>query len=115
MTIGKLLAAAATLALSASIVFAAATTQSNSPQAKSTSSAKAEMHHLMGTISSVNSSDLVVSHKYDGKVENTTFIVNSATKKEGSLAKGKEATVFYQINNKQNVATDVKVTTANKS
>lgn len=115
MTIRKLLAAAATLALSAGIVFAAATTQTNSSQAKSTLSARAETHHLMGTISSVNGSDLVVSHKYNGKVEDSTFVINSATKKEGSLAKGKDATVYYQTNKNQNVATDVKVTTANKS
>jgi hypothetical protein len=68
----------------------------------------------MGTISSINASDLTVSHKYNGKAEDSSFIMNSNTKKEGSIAKGEQATVYYQTNNKQNIATDVRVNPAKK-
>jgi hypothetical protein len=114
MTIRGFLGAIATLVFSAGIAFAAPTTQTSTSQSKS-SPVKVETHHLMGTISSINNSDLVVSHKYNGKLENTTFVMNSATKKEGSLVKGDRATVYYQVNDKQNVATDVKANPANKS
>lgn len=72
-------------------------------------------HHLTGTISSVSGSDLVVSHKYKGKDENSTFMLNSTTKKEGNLDKGAMAVVYYEIKNNQKIATEVKVNQTKKS
>jgi hypothetical protein len=108
MKTGKLLTTAAGFILSAGVAMAAMPTTNSSKTDVATSS-KTATHHLMGTISSVSASDLVVSHKYNGKQEESTFVINSSTKKEGSLAKGDLATVYYQTSNKRNVATDVKI------
>jgi hypothetical protein len=115
MKVGKLLVAAATLILCAGAVVAAATTPTNTTQTKDTAKAESATHHLIGTISSLDGSDVVVTHKYDGKQENSTFVMNSATKKEGTLAKGDQATIYYQVTNNRNVATDVKVNSTGKS
>lgn len=108
MKVLKLSAIAATFMLSAGVAIASVNTTTNSSKTSTTNSAKVTTHHLMGTITSINASDLVVMHKYHGKEENSTFMLNSATKKEGNLAKGDEATVYYQVSNNQKIATDVK-------
>jgi hypothetical protein len=71
--------------------------------------AKPTIYHRMGTISSVTGSDLVLERRWKGKEENTTFVINSDTKKEGTLDKGAKATVYYRMDNKQRIATEVKV------
>lgn len=116
MRIGKLLIMAAALILTAGIAVATPLKTNNSPKTQKTStSTKMTTHHLMGTISSINGSDLIVSHKYNGKDESSTFVLNTATKKEGALAKGDRATVYYQVSNKQNIATNVKINPTKKS
>ena len=70
---------------------------------------KATDHQLMGTVTSVTPSEVVVDHELKGKEVKTTFMLNSNTKKEGTLEKGSRATIVYRIENKQRVATDVKV------
>ncbi len=116
MKIGKLLTMAAALALFAGVGMAARTpTTTNSSKTNTTTSAKMTTHRLTGTISSVSGSDLVVSHKYKGKDENSTFMLNSTTKKEGNLDKGVMAVVYYEIKNNQRVATEVKVKQTKKS
>jgi hypothetical protein len=65
-----------------------------------------------GTITSVDATSLVLKHKVGGKEQDTTFIVNADTKKEGELKAGEKATVHYKAENGQNVATSVKVTAA---
>ena len=114
MKFRQLLTIAAAVIFSAGIVMAAPSAASNAKTNK-TSSTIMTTHHLTGTISSINNSDLVLSHTYKGKTEDSTFVLNSATKKEGTLAKGDRATVYYQINNKQNVATNVRASTSKKS
>ena len=44
--------------------------------------------------------------------ENTKFVLNSDTKKEGTIDKGEMATVYYHMDKKQRIATEVKVTPA---
>lgn len=116
MKIGKLLTLAATLVLCAGVGMAARTpTTTNSSKTNTSTSAKMTTHHLTGTISSVTGSDLVVTHKYKGKDENSTFMLNSATKKEGNLNKGSLAVVYYELKNNQKIATEVKVNETKKS
>lgn len=74
--------------------------------------AKPAVYHRIGTISSVTDTDLVLEHKWKGKEENTKFVLNSDTKKEGTLNKGEMATVYYHMDNKQRIATEVKVSSA---
>ena len=102
----KFLTIAAAVVFSSGIVMASPSTATNSNANAANSTTTT--HHLMGTISSINSSDIVVSHQYKGSTKDSTFVLNSATKKEGTLAKGDRATIYYQVNNKRNVATDVK-------
>ena len=116
MKIGKLLTMAAALVLCAGVGMAARTsTTTNSSKTNTTTSAKMATHHLKGTISSVTGSDLVVTHKYKGKDENSTFMLNSTTKKEGNLDKGAMAVVYYEVKNNQKIATEVKVNQTKKS
>ncbi|HTQ59369.1 MAG TPA: hypothetical protein VMI32_04045 [Candidatus Solibacter sp.] len=75
-----------------------------------TEKAKPAVYHRMGTISSVSDSDLVLEHKWKGKEESTKFVLNTDTKKEGTLNKGEMATVYYHMDKKQRIATEVKVT-----
>ena len=70
------------------------------------------MHQASGTISSVDADKLVLSHKVKGKMEETTFLLNDQTKKEGGLKAGEKATVHYMIHDNQDIATMVKVAVA---
>lgn len=116
MKIGKLLTLAAALLLCAGVGMAARTqTTTNSSKTNTTTSAKMTTHHLKGTISSVTGSDLIVTHKYKGKDENSTFMLNSTTKKEGNLNKGALAVVYYEVKDNQKIATEVKVNQTKKS
>jgi hypothetical protein len=87
----KLLSIVAALTLSTGIAMASAPATS-SPKTSSTNSTKATTHRLTGTVTSVTASDLVVAHKYHGKEESSTFVLNSTTKTEGKLMKGDRAT-----------------------
>jgi len=93
---------------------AAQTTSQKSTTTKTDTQQKAKpaIYHRMGTIASVSASDLVLEHKWKGKEENTNFVINSDTKKEGNLDKGEKATVYYRMEKKQRIATEVKVTEA---
>lgn len=71
--------------------------------------AKTVLHHEMGTIDSVTDSNLVLDHTYRGKMEKTTFVLDSSTKKVGDLEKGDKATVYYHLAKKDRIATEVKV------
>jgi len=115
MKIGKLLTMAAALVLCAGVSMAARTTATTNSSKTNTTSSKMTTHHLTGTISSVTGSDLVVTHKYKGKDENSTFMLNSTTKKEGNLDKGAMAVVYYEVKNNQKIATEVKVNQTKKS
>jgi hypothetical protein len=106
--------AAALLFCGGVATISARTTSPKSANDKTTTQDKAKpaVYHRMGTISSITDSDLVLEHKWKGKEENTKFVLNSNTKKEGTLNKGEMATVYYHMDNKQRIATEVKVTPA---
>jgi len=110
MKIGRLLSLAAAVVLSAGIAMAVPTTTTSSKTKTSSSATSMTTHHVMGTISSVNGSNLVLSRKANGKTQNESFVLNSTTKKVGTPAKGDRATIYYHVSNSQNVATDVTVT-----
>jgi hypothetical protein len=65
-----------------------------------------------GTISTVSSTALVITHKVKGKDEQTTFVLNAQTKTTGDPAVGATASVHYTVANNQNIATAVTVTPA---
>jgi hypothetical protein len=111
MKFAKMLTFLAGLILATAVTCAARATSptKTTPTKKSATSSQLTVHHMMGTISSVSDSDLVLSHKWKGKSEETKFALDSQTKKEGTLAKGSEATVAYHFQNHQRMATDVKV------
>ena len=67
-----------------------------------------------GTISSMDSGSLVLKHKVAGKDQETTFILNGETKKEGDAKVGSKVTVHYKVENNQNIVTLVKVAAAKK-
>lgn len=104
--------AAALLLVGEGATIAARTTQPKAATTKTTTQEKAKpaVYHRMGTISSVTDSDLVLEHKWKGKEENTKFVLNSDTKKDGNLDKGEMATVYYHMDKKQRIASEVKVT-----
>lgn len=102
--------AAALLLCGEGAMIAAQTPKKADSKTSTNEKAKPTIYHRMGTISSVSGSDLVLEHKYKGKEEETKFVLNSDTKKEGSLDKGEKATVYYHMDNKERVATEVKVT-----
>jgi hypothetical protein len=74
--------------------------------------AKATAHEATGIVSSMDQNQLVLSHKVKGKEEQTTFMMNANTKKEGDLKTGEKVDVHYKVENGQNVATVVKVMSA---
>jgi hypothetical protein len=96
----------ATLAGAAQSTTPAKTTK---PTTKSSSATKPMIHHMMGTVDSVTDTDLVLDHQWKGKKEQTKFTLDSQTKKEGDIAKGSHATVYYEFKNHQREATEVKL------
>jgi hypothetical protein len=110
-----LLAAALLLCGGSATLAARSTSQTKAADNATSDKANTTIYHRSGTISSVTGSDLTLEHKWKGKDENTEFVLNSDTKKEGTLDKGEKAIVYYRMENKQRVATDVKVTETKKS
>jgi hypothetical protein len=106
--------------VTASFAASPATVKSTTNTA-STTDTKARTHEIKGTVSSLSDSELVLSHSWKGKAESTKFVMNTSTKKDGTIAKGDEVTVMYQYQNKERTATEVKpeasktTTTAKKS
>jgi hypothetical protein len=76
--------------------------------ATQTSSTTPKTHEEIGTISSMTNSDLVLSHLVKGKQEDTTFKMDSNTKKEGTIDKGARVAVYFKDENHQRIATDIK-------
>lgn len=71
--------------------------------------AKAEVtRQASGTITSTDANTLVLSHKVNGKEQQTTFTLNDQTRKQGELRSGEKATVHYKVEGDQNIATMVK-------
>lgn len=105
----KLFSFLAVLILGCAAVSVARTAPTKPDAKKSTTTAKMSVHHMMGTVTSVTDSDLVLEHEWKGKKEETKFALDSNTKKEGDITKGCHASVTYEMQNKERKATDVKV------
>lgn len=87
-------------------------TVKSSTSTTSTSNTKTKTHELKGTVTSVSDTELVLSHTWKGKTESTKFVMNTATKKDGTVAKGDAVMVMYQYENKERTATEVKPETS---
>ena len=86
-----------------------ATTNSTSKTTTNTTSTKATTtHHEMGTVDSITNSELLLTHKRMGKTENTKFTMNAGTKKDGTINKGEQVEVYYHVQNKERIASEVK-------
>jgi hypothetical protein len=86
----------------------AAQTSSQGNAAKSSNTTKTTVHEEMGTVSSLTSSELVLAHTVKGKQEQTTFKLDSSTKKEGTIDKGAHVAVYYKDQNSERIATEIK-------
>jgi len=113
MKIDKTLVLTFALLLIGGTAFAAGTAGTNeakqATQSASQQTPKPTIHHRIGTVASVTGSELVLEHTYKGKEEKTKFVLNTDTKKEGNIEQGSHATVYYHFENKERVATEVKL------
>jgi hypothetical protein len=87
---------------------ALAQTSSPSSSTKSSDTAKATVHEEMGTVGSLTGSQLVLEHMVKGKQEETTFKLDSSTKKEGAIDKGARVAVYFKDQNHERIATEIK-------
>jgi Domain of unknown function (DUF5666) len=69
-------------------------------------------HVAVGTITSINSDQVVLNEKVKGKDQPMTFKLNSSTQKSGNLKDGAYVTVQYRAENNQNVATSIRERTS---
>ena len=65
-------------------------------------------HLASGTITSIDSNQIVISEKVKGKEQPMTFKIDSSTQESGSLKTGAPVTVQYRTENNQNLATAVR-------
>jgi hypothetical protein len=70
--------------------------------------AAAATHATAGVVKSIDDSKLVIS-KSATKGPETTFVVNSSTQKEGTIAAGTMVDVRYKTEGKEKVATAISV------
>jgi hypothetical protein len=78
------------------------------PKKPAASAPAAATHATTGVVKSIDDSKLVIS-KSATKGPETTFVVNSSTQKEGSIAAGATVDVRYKTEGKEKVATAVSV------
>jgi len=76
-----------------------------SPQAKTPQPAT---HFTQGTISSIQTNQLVIAKSVRGKAEQMTFVLTSETQRTGSLVAGTRVSVQYREANNQNIAAAVR-------
>jgi hypothetical protein len=77
-----------------------------------------KQHVAVGTITSMDSNQVVINEKVKGKDQPMTFKLDSSTIKTGNLANGSTVTIHYRTDKNENVATAVrerKVRTAKTS
>jgi hypothetical protein len=65
-------------------------------------------HVAVGTITSIDASQVVINEKVKGKEQPMTFKLDSSTKKMGNLANGSTVTIHYRTDHNQNIATAVR-------
>lgn len=109
---GSFLAVIAALILAAGAAFAAQSsgTSNTKPATQSATQAeKAVVHHETGMVSSMTGTELVLEHKWRGKEEKTKFMLDSNTKKDGTIEQGKEVTVYFRHEKGERLATEIKL------
>ena len=60
-----------------------------------------------GTIKSIESDRLVLSHQENGKAEDLTFMLSPKTERKGVLTSGAQVSVHYRTENNQLMATAI--------
>ena len=60
-----------------------------------------------GTIKSIASDRLVLSHQENGKAEDLTFMLSPKTERKGDLTSGAQVSVHYRTENNQLMATAI--------
>lgn len=89
--------------------------KAQSGSAKTSTSAKAKpapTRVATGTISSIDSSKLVITHRVKGKDEQMTFMLSPETKQQGPMDPGNKVTVRYHTENGNEVATSLTASAA---
>jgi hypothetical protein len=83
------------------------------PAPKATATAKKAPASMVatGTITSIDATHLVISHKVSGKDTPMNFILTPTTKQDSSLAAGSKVSVRYHKENSDEVATSVSAQT----
>ena len=61
----------------------------------------------IGTIMSMNTSQMVLIRQHNGKTEQLNFVLNSETVRRGEIAVGSRVTVHYRNENNQHIATSI--------
>jgi hypothetical protein len=101
------------LALALIFSGAAHAAQTAAPK-KATAVKKAPAVHEVvstGTITSIDATQLVMTHKVKGKDESVTLVLTPETKRMGTLAAGSKVSVQYRMENSDRVATSVRART----
>src|SRR5262245_36345471 len=113
MTIRKSILSAGTGIILAAFGGSAIASPQNPPsavkQALPKSNTKPAINVSLGTISSIDASRLVMTHKMkNGKTEDLTFMLNSQTERQGVLKPGSKISVHYTNENNQLTATAIR-------
>ncbi len=66
-------------------------------------------HSISGVVSSVEGDKLMVTHKVSGKDETATFTLGSQVNNKDQIKTGEKVTVHYAVENGQNTASSVTV------
>jgi hypothetical protein len=103
-----------TVILGAAFIFTTGLTalaaQSSTKKAMPAGSAttRAMVYQEVGTIRSITSSELVLTHDANGTQEESTFLLNSQTKTDGEIETGAHVSVCYKNQNHERVVTEIK-------
>lgn len=80
--------------------------------AKTATPSRAATHQMSGTVVSSDANNLVISHKFSGKLQNMAFALNPETKTSGKIERGALMTVMYRVEGGKNIALNVRVRSA---
>src|SRR5579862_7391476 len=64
-------------------------------------------HVAVGTVSSIDNSQVVINERVKGKEKPMTFMLKSSTKEIGNVTPGSRVSVHYQYQNHERVATSI--------
>ena len=68
----------------------------------------AKRHVAVGTISSIDNSQVVINERIKGKEQPMTFMLDPGTKETGNLTTGSRVAIHYKKQNNQRVATSIR-------